>query len=148
MRRQEDKLGRLRVTSGGSRSKVDRSSGSSGPSVFGLGGVFLRARDPESLYAWYEQHFGLARKDGCFVFAPDTGPGLTTVAFFPHDTDYFGPGNQQAMLNLRVADLDWTLQQLAAAGVTIDPRREDYDFGRFAWIIDPEGNRVELWQPA
>ncbi|MGI8771441.1 MAG: VOC family protein [Acidobacteriaceae bacterium] len=119
-----------------------------GSRVYGVGGVFLRARDPESLYAWYEQHFGLARKDGCFIFPPDAGPGTTVVAFFPHDTEYFGPGGQQAMLNLRVADLDRTLEKPAAAGVVVDPHREDYDYGRFAWINDPEGNRVELWEPS
>ncbi len=126
---------------------MTENSAGEGSRVYGVGGIFIRARDPESLYAWYEQHFGLTRKNGCFTFPPDAGPGATVLAFFPHETEYFGPGGQQAMLNLRVVDLDRTLESLSAAGVTVDPHHEDYDFGRFAWILDPEGNRVELWQP-
>jgi predicted enzyme related to lactoylglutathione lyase len=72
---------------------------------------------------------------------------MTVFAHFPRDTAYFGDGPQQAMVNLRVDDLDGLLARLAAAGVRIDPRREDLSYGRFAWIWDPEGNRVELWQP-
>jgi predicted enzyme related to lactoylglutathione lyase len=72
---------------------------------------------------------------------------MTVVGFFPRDTDYFGPGKQQSMLNLRVDDLDAILERLRTLGVVIDPKREDYDYGRFAWINDLEGNRVELWQP-
>jgi predicted enzyme related to lactoylglutathione lyase len=72
---------------------------------------------------------------------------MTVFAFFPQDTKYFGPGKQDAMVNLRVDDLDVVLEKLNAAGVEIDPNRENYDYGRFAWFQDPEGNRVELWQP-
>jgi predicted enzyme related to lactoylglutathione lyase len=114
--------------------------------VIGLGGVFLRASNPEALYKWYEQHFGLVRTHGCFVFEPDTKPGVTTLAFFPRDSKHFDPA-QPAMLNFRVHNLDDTLASLAAAQVPIDPKQEVYGFGRFAWITDPEGNRVELWQP-
>lgn len=119
-----------------------------GSRVYGVGGIFFRTRDPEALYAWYERHFDLSRKNGSILFPPDAGPGLTVLAFFPQDTEYFGTTGQQAMLNLRVGDLDATLEKLAAAGVAIDPHREDYDYGRFAWITDPEGNRIELWQPS
>ena len=83
--------------------------------VTGLGGVFFKADDPESLWAWYERHLG--------------------------------PGPAAFMLNYRVADLDAVLAALAAEGVAIDPKREDSKYGRFAWIFDPEGNRIELWQP-
>ena len=72
---------------------------------------------------------------------------MTVFAHFPLDTRYFGEGAQQAMVNFRVNDLDELLKQLAAADVRIDPKREDYSYGRFAWIWDAEGNRVELWQP-
>lgn len=72
---------------------------------------------------------------------------MTVLAFFPPDTQYFGPSEQRSMLNLRVDDLDAVLDKLRAGGVEIDPRREDYDYGRFAWFKDPEGNRVELWEP-
>ncbi len=115
--------------------------------TIGLGGVFLRARDPEALYRWYEQHFALERKHGALELSQGDGSGHTLLSFFPQNTEYFGPGGQPAMLNLRVPDLDATLERLRAAGVEIDPKREDYGFGRFAWITDVEGNRVELWEP-
>jgi predicted enzyme related to lactoylglutathione lyase len=114
----------------------------------GVGGVFLRAADPEKLHAWYEEHLGVKRtEDGAFAFFSEGPREMTVFAFFPQDTDYFGPGKQQAMVNFRVDDLDVVLEKLRAAGADIDPKREDYDYGRFAWFNDPEGNRVELWQP-
>ena len=71
---------------------------------------------------------------------------MTVFAHFPLDTKYFGEGPQQAMVNFRVDDLDAFLAQLAEAGVRIDPTRDAAPYGKFAWIWDPEGNRVELWQ--
>jgi predicted enzyme related to lactoylglutathione lyase len=72
---------------------------------------------------------------------------MTVFAHFPIETRYFGDGPQSFMLNFRVDDLDGLLTQLETAGVRIDEKRENYPYGRFAWIWDPEGNRVELWQP-
>ena len=116
--------------------------------VVGFGGVFLKARDPKSLAAWYAAHLGVpALDDGSLAFDGPESAGMTVFAHFPQDTTYFGDGPQQAMVNFRVDDLDLLLVNLAAAGVRIDPHRDDYDYGRFAWIWDPEGNRVELWQP-
>jgi predicted enzyme related to lactoylglutathione lyase len=124
--------------------------------VTGIGGIFFRARDPKALTAWYAQHLGITVSDygGATFLWTDEVPattGMTTWSLFPEDTKYFGNGNekrpQQAMINYRVDDLDALLAQLTAAGVTIDPKREDADYGRFAWIVDPEGNRIELWQP-
>ncbi len=114
----------------------------------GIGGVFLKARDPKALSAWYAEQFGIAIASGdSLTFDGPESMGMTVFAHFPADTKYFGDGPQQSMINLRVDDLDALLEKLAAAGVRIDPRREDADYGRFAWIWDPEGNRVELWQP-
>jgi predicted enzyme related to lactoylglutathione lyase len=118
----------------------------------GVGGIFLKAQDPKALSAWYAKHFGLApAEETSIIFDGPSAAGMTVFAHFPRDTDYFGPGAQQvpqqAMVNLRVDNLDEMLAQLVAAGVSIDPKREDYPYGRFAWIIDPEGNRVELWEP-
>jgi predicted enzyme related to lactoylglutathione lyase len=114
----------------------------------GIGGVFLRAEDPEKLYAWYEQNLGIKRtEDGGFVFFSDGPREMTILAFFPQDTTYFGSAHQQSMLNFRVDDLDGVVERLQAAGAEIDPKREEHEFGRFAWFSDPEGNRVELWQP-
>ena len=113
----------------------------------GFGGIFLKAQDPKALSAWYAAHLGVPRmEDGSLAFnGPDTA-GMTVFAHFPLDTRYFGDGPQQSMVNFRVDDLDALLAQLAEAGVRIDPKRDEYSFGRFAWIWDPEGNRIELWQ--
>ena len=119
--------------------------------ALGVGGIFLKAADPKALSAWYARHFSIPRGDGedtSLIFdAPDTA-GMTIFAHFPSDTGYFGSGPQQAMVNLRIDNLDEMLAQLGAAGVVIDPKREDYPYGRFAWVVDPEGNRVELWEPS
>jgi predicted enzyme related to lactoylglutathione lyase len=114
----------------------------------GVGGIFLKARDAKALSAWYATHFGIQTQYGsALVFEGPESAGTTVFTHFPVDSDYFGDGGQQFMVNFRVDDLDQLLLQLAAAGVRIDPKREDYPYGRFAWIWDPEGNRVELWQP-
>jgi predicted enzyme related to lactoylglutathione lyase len=120
--------------------------------VTGIGGVFFKARDPELMYQWYEKHLGIRRDpDGsgvAFRWSDDQSPSpMTAWAIFPEATKYFGSGSSPFMINFRVADLDALLDNLKADGVEIDPKREDYDYGRFAWIIDPEGNRIELWQP-
>ena len=117
--------------------------------VVGVGGVFLKARDPKALSDWYAVHFGITKEEhgGSLLFDGPESMGMTVFAHFPADTTYFGDGPQQFMLNLRVDDLDAVLERLAAAEVRIDPKRQDESYGRFAWIWDPEGNRVELWQP-
>jgi predicted enzyme related to lactoylglutathione lyase len=112
----------------------------------GIGGTFLRANDPEALYAWYEKHLGLTRVQGCWMFEAENQRGPAVVSFFPRGSDYF-PVSQPAMLNFQVDDLDAVLDALIAAGVEVDPKRERYDYGSFGWFTDPEGNRVELWQP-
>jgi predicted enzyme related to lactoylglutathione lyase len=114
----------------------------------GVGGIFLKAKDPQALAAWYATHLGIPLQDGgSLAFDGPESTGMTVFAHFPQDTKYFGEGSQQSMVNFRVDDLDQLLDQLAAAKVRIDPKRDDYAYGRFAWIWDPEGNRIELWQP-
>ena len=121
--------------------------------VTGFGGLFFKAEDPETLYAWYEKHLGLARgQEGAVTFqwggkADQQLGGMTVWAIFPKSTEYFSPSAASFMMNFRVADLDALLKALEEEGVEIDPHREDYDYGRFAWIMDPEGNRIELWEP-
>lgn len=118
--------------------------------VTGIGGIFLRAHDPEALGNWYERHLGVPFANGFakFVWSNDQDPEACTVwAPFDEGTSYFGPGPQQAMLNFRVDGLDALLSDLAAAGVEIVPERNEDVTGRFAWVIDCEGNRVELWEP-
>ncbi|AXC12846.1 Glyoxalase/Bleomycin resistance protein/Dioxygenase family protein [Acidisarcina polymorpha] len=115
----------------------------------GLGGAFLKAKDPKALYAWYEQHLGIQRAEhGSFSFPKSEVTGDTVLAFFPEETPYFGPSGQRTMLNFRVDDLDTILSSLLASGVNVDPERQSYDFGKFGWFTDPEGNRVELWEPS
>jgi predicted enzyme related to lactoylglutathione lyase len=114
----------------------------------GVGGIFLKAKDPKGLAAWYAAHLGIPRDEGgTLAFDGPSSAGMTIFSHFPADTAYFGDGGQQSLVNFRVDDLNGLLGQLAAAGVRIDPKREDYEYGRFAWIWDPEGNRVELWEP-
>lgn len=116
--------------------------------AIGFGGVFLKASNPQVLARWYAEHLGIPSQDGgSLAFDGPKSAGMTVFAHFPVDTKYFGEGAQAVMINFRVDDLDELLKQLAEAGVRIDPKREDVPYGRFAWIWDPEGNRVELWQP-
>jgi predicted enzyme related to lactoylglutathione lyase len=117
----------------------------------GVGGVFLKAKDPKALSAWYAEHLGIEAGTGGGAFLTFSGPesaGKTVFAHFPEDTKYFGEGAQSSMVNFRVDDLDGLLGQLSGAGVRVDPKQEDYGFGKFGWIWDLEGNRVELWQSA
>ena len=113
----------------------------------GIGGAFLRADDPEALYAWYEKHLGLMRLHGSWMFDAEDQRGPVVVSFFKRESDYF-PVGQPAMLNFQVDDLDALLDGLIAAGVEVDPKRQREAYGSFGWFTDPEGNRVELWQPA
>jgi predicted enzyme related to lactoylglutathione lyase len=121
--------------------------------VTGFGGIFFQARDPKKLYRWYERHLGLKRDASgtsvCFFWreARGRGKGMTVWSLFPRNTRYFRPGRASFMLNYRVKDLDGLLKALRREDVWIDPKREDYEYGCFAWIQDPEGNRIELWQP-
>ena len=115
-------------------------------SITGFGGIFLRADDPTALYQWYEQHLGVVKAGGSHAFPPPTQHPHIVFALFKQDNDYFPPA-QKAMINLQVDDLDGVLDRLTGEGVTVDEKRESYDFGKFGWITDPEGNRVELWQP-
>lgn len=117
--------------------------------VRGIGGVFFRAKDPKALAAWYRDHLGIPVEEGqTYAAFESTGPGEATVwSTFPTDTEYFGPGGSGLMMNYRVDDLDAMLAQLRKAGVEVVDRTEDYDYGRFGWAVDPEGNRFELWEP-
>ena len=116
------------------------------PSITGFGGAFIRANDPQALSAWYQEHLGLEPTHGSFSFPAAEQRAAVVFALLTKDDDSFPP-EQAAMINLHVDDLDAVLDRLIAAGVTVDPKRETYDFGRFGWFVDPEGNRVELWQP-
>lgn len=121
--------------------------------ITGLGGIFLKAGKTKETADWYRDKLGLSQEDyGGFHFnwlnAKDPEKaGMTIFSFFDKDTDYFGETSGDAMVNFRVDDLDAYLVQLKDAGVTIIDKREDSEYGRFAWVVDPEGTRIELWQP-
>lgn len=121
--------------------------------VTGLGGIFIKARDPKAMAAWYQEHLGIGFGSQVYVDFPFTDeegkltPGSNVLSFFKSDSNYFNPSEKQVMINLRVHDLFALLEQLKTEGVTIigDPMDEEY--GKFGWIMDPEGNKIELWEP-
>lgn len=114
--------------------------------VLGIGGYFLRSTDPEALGAWYRDHLGIGSGEHD-LWMQEAGP--TVFGAFEAETDYFGSRDQQTMLNFRVSDLDAMVAQLRAMGANVDDETQDMEgIGRFAWVTDPEGNRIELWQPA
>lgn len=112
----------------------------------GVGGVFLRAKDPAALAKWYVEVLGLPSDEGGYTVLRSTGETLTWAGF-PADTDYFGSKEQAPMINYRVDDLDGILERLRQAGGPVDDQVDEHEYGRFGWAVDPEGNRLELWQP-
>ena len=117
--------------------------------VMGIGGVFLKARDPKALAAWYREHLGISVPSGqTHGIMTSAGAGEKTAwSTFPADTAKFGPSSATFMLNYRVQNLDAMLAQLRAAGANVEDKVEDHVYGRFGWASDPEGNRFELWEP-
>ena len=121
--------------------------------VTGLGGVFFKAKDPKAQYAWYEKHLGIKGQPGTgaiFQWREAEDPeksGMTVWSIFPEDTKHFGTGQQTLMMNYLVDDLQALLATLKAEGVNVDPKVEEAEYGKFGWITDPEGNRIELWEP-
>jgi len=121
--------------------------------VIGIGGIFFKAMDPEKLREWYRSHLEIeVGKEGAAIFKgrklddPER-ESYTVWSSFPSDTDYFAPSEKPFMINFQVENLDELLAQLKSEGVDVDPRVESYDYGKFGWIMDPEGNRIELWEP-
>ena len=116
--------------------------------VTGIGGVFLRARDPDALASWYERHLGVPREEGQTYAVFTTNREAHVWSVFPEDTDYW-PVEKQAMVNFVVRDLDAMRAQLRAEGIAVDDATHELEgIGRFGWATDPEGNRFELWEPA
>lgn len=113
--------------------------------VRGIGGHFLRAADPVALGKWYRECLGI-EADEHGLYHQEAGP--TVFAAFSADTDYFGSRDQQVMLNFRVANLEAMLAQLREKDANVAAETEDMaGVGRFGWVTDPEGNRIELWEP-
>lgn len=112
--------------------------------VTGIGGVFFRSPNPDALVAWYREHLGVPVTEGYVIF-PESRD--THWIPFPESTDYW-PEEKGCMVNFTVRDLDAMLAQLRGDGVSVDDRVEEHEYGRFGWATDPEGNRIELWQPS
>jgi predicted enzyme related to lactoylglutathione lyase len=121
--------------------------------VIGIGGVFFKAKNPEKLREWYRDHLGFNLDDwGGVVFQPsgtkDSIENEKTVwSLFSSDSNYFAPSTQPFMINYRVHDLHSLLAQLRTEGCAVDAKVDESEFGKFGWVMDPEGNRVELWEP-
>lgn len=121
--------------------------------VIGIGGVFIKSAQRERLIEWYRRHLGIDMQDwGGAVFPADAAArvGLQSTSHFgvfKHDTEYFAPSTAPFMLNLVVEDLHAVLAALREEGCDVDSRHEESEFGRFGWVMDPDGNRIELWQP-
>jgi len=121
--------------------------------VTGIGGIFMSARDPKALCAWYKKHLGIDVQDwggAAFTWSDADGnamKGTTAWCISPADGKHFAPSTSTFMVNYRVDDLDALLAALREEGCTVLDKTDDSDFGKFGWVMDPEGNKVELWQP-
>ena len=121
--------------------------------VTGIGGIFFKAENPERLRSWYETHLGMPVESWGglqFHWRQDDDPqrrGSTVWTVFGADTRSFDPSKKPFMINYRVEDLDEVLAALKSEGVTVDEKIDESEYGRFGWAMDPEGNRIELWEP-
>jgi len=121
--------------------------------VTGIGGIFFKAKDPTSLQTWYKDHLGIDVQDwggATFRWADETGEaenGTTVWSIAGVDSDYFAPSESLFMINYRVADLHSLLRELRAEGCNVIDKTDESELGKFGWVIDPEGNKVELWEP-
>lgn len=117
--------------------------------VTGIGGVFFKSEDPQQLKAWYQKHLEVGEVfQWTDLNQPDAkAPAQTIWSPFKNDTTYFAPSEKPFMFNYRVHDLSALLQVLREEGVTIVGEVQEFPYGKFAWILDPEGNKIELWEP-
>lgn len=120
--------------------------------VTGIGGIFFKCKDPKMIREWYRDNLGFTINDYGTVFewrqgADTLKKGFTQWSPFKETTKYFSPSTREFMINYRVADLDRLLADLKAHGVTVTDTVEHYDYGKFVHIMDPEGNKIELWEP-
>jgi predicted enzyme related to lactoylglutathione lyase len=116
--------------------------------VTGIGGIFFKAKDPVALRAWYQKHLGVDVQDwGGAAFTWSDANGMTVWSVSAADSKQFAPSNAGFMVNYRVEDLAALLQALRAEGCNVLDKTDDSEFGKFGWVMDPEGNKVELWQP-
>jgi predicted enzyme related to lactoylglutathione lyase len=121
--------------------------------VTGIGGIFIKAKNPVKLAAWYRDNLGIDFNDNTYTTFRWINqnnleiPGSTVFSFFCEDSDYFSPSKSRCMLNFRVNNLHALLRELNHKGVEVIDKTEYHSYGSFGWIVDPEGNKVELWEP-
>lgn len=117
--------------------------------ITGLGGIFITSKDPKALSGWYRDKLGIEIESwgGAIFRRSEHSPQQVTWSSFEAGTQYFAPSTRDVMINFAVDDLDAYLKQIEAAGVTILGRMETDPNGKFAWILDPDGTKIELWQP-
>lgn len=118
--------------------------------VTGIGGFFFKCDDPNTIKQWYRERLGIPVGDygWSFTWKDEEGnDGLTQWSPFAANTRYFEPSEKQFMMNFRVENLVGLLEALKAEGVTVVGEMEEYDYGKFGWVLDPEGNKIELWEP-
>ncbi len=118
--------------------------------VIGIGGIFFKSPDPEALCAWYRTHLGMdiqAWGGISFESQASAPPASTQWCVFDAGSSYFAPSTAAFMVNYRVRDLDALLAALRAEGCEVDPKTDASEFGKFGWVMDPDGNRIELWEP-
>lgn len=119
--------------------------------VTGIGGIFIKSRDPDALKVWYSRHLGLKMNEHGTVFHWKTvegKPAQTQWSAMDAKTTYFEPSTSTFMINYRVANLESLIVSLRSEGVTVVDPMETYDYGKFVHILDPDGNKIELWEPA
>jgi predicted enzyme related to lactoylglutathione lyase len=121
--------------------------------VTGIGGIFFKSKNPKVLAEWYQKHLGIPIEEwggAAFRWHDQNNPqGIGTTIWnpFPEDTKYFAPSASSFMINYRVDDLVELLKALRSEGVQVDEKMEESEYGKFGWIVDIEGNKIELWQP-
>lgn len=121
--------------------------------VTGIGGIFFQAKDPVALRAWYQRHLGIGVQPwggAAFDWTDAAGQpvaGTTAWSIGAQGSEQFAPGTAPFMVNYRVADLDALLQALREEGCQVLEKADDSEYGKFGWVIDPEGHKVELWEP-
>jgi len=121
--------------------------------ILGIGGIFFKSANRDQMREWYSKHLGLADKGGGMMLPwrdhdDPKKEHVTVWSVFPASTNYFDPGHASFMVNYIVDDMDALLERLKAEGVKIDDKRMNESYGKFAWIYDLDGNKIELWEPA
>ena len=120
--------------------------------ITGIGGVFFKSANADKMRRWYAENFDLQSDEHghAFIWKKKDNPqknGYTAWNAFDDKSDYFAPSDQKYMINYRVENLDELIKELRQNGVKIIGKTEIYDYGKFAWVLDPEGNKIELWEP-